>query len=191
MPGRMLASPQRRQCLARRVHLSSSRGGCRVRRGGLLAASAATIGIADAQSAFGVLVRGNAVVTGFSGATLPAVVRPAVTPADLTEIDLSGPSARVVDLHPARHRKRQCWRRRSRSRRSRTRSGRFLAWRSTMRRRRIFLSPRRRPTDCRLSLRARTAARSGSRKAPASGKLNASSVRPAAARRRCRLDLAH
>ena len=46
----------------------------------------------------GILTTGNAVVTGFSGAPLPAQLPPGVNPADLTFIDLNGPSARVVDL---------------------------------------------------------------------------------------------
>ena len=62
----------------------------------LLAPGAATT--AGAQTAPGILAPGNAVVTGFSGTRTPAAVPPGATPADLTEIDLSGPSARVVDL---------------------------------------------------------------------------------------------
>jgi hypothetical protein len=46
----------------------------------------------------GILATGNAVVTGFSGAPLPAQLPPGLLPADLTFIDLNGPSARVVDL---------------------------------------------------------------------------------------------
>jgi hypothetical protein len=46
----------------------------------------------------GILANGNAVVTGFSGAPLPAQLPPGLLPADLTFIDLNGPSARVVDL---------------------------------------------------------------------------------------------
>ena len=62
----------------------------------LLGASAATTAVA--QPTPGILAPGNAVVTGFSGARTPPSVPPDVNPADLTEIDLSGPSARVVDL---------------------------------------------------------------------------------------------
>jgi hypothetical protein len=46
----------------------------------------------------GILATGNAVVTGFSGAQLPAQLPPGVNPADLTFIDPNGPSARIVDL---------------------------------------------------------------------------------------------
>ncbi len=46
----------------------------------------------------GILTNGNAVVTGFSGAPLPAQLPPGVNPADLTFIDLNGASARVVEL---------------------------------------------------------------------------------------------
>jgi hypothetical protein len=63
----------------------------------LLGASFGATGAATAQSTGGILTPGNAVVTGFSGVKTPTA--PAGTdPADLTEIDLSGPSARVVDL---------------------------------------------------------------------------------------------
>jgi hypothetical protein len=46
----------------------------------------------------GILADGNALVTGFSGAQPPAKIAPGVDPADKTYIDLSGPSARVIDL---------------------------------------------------------------------------------------------
>lgn len=46
----------------------------------------------------GILANGNAVVTGFAGAQLPATIAPGVDPADRTFIDLNGPSARVIDL---------------------------------------------------------------------------------------------
>ncbi len=62
----------------------------------LLTAGAATT--AGAQTASGILAPGNAVVTGFSGTRAPPAVPPGANPADLTEIDLSGPSARVIDL---------------------------------------------------------------------------------------------
>ena len=64
----------------------------------LVAAGVATTGPAAAQPASGILAPGNAVVTGFSGARTPDAVPAGVNPADLTEIDLSGPSARIVDL---------------------------------------------------------------------------------------------
>ena len=63
----------------------------------LLASSTTLVGAASAQDASGILAPGNAVVTGFSGAQAPAAPQGA-NPADLTEIDLSGPSARIVDL---------------------------------------------------------------------------------------------
>jgi hypothetical protein len=46
----------------------------------------------------GVLVDGNAVVTGFSGVQLPALIAPGVNPADRATIDVGGPSVRVIDL---------------------------------------------------------------------------------------------
>jgi hypothetical protein len=52
---------------------------------------------AQAQLA-GIVANGNAVVTGFSGAQLPATIAPGVDPGDKTFIDLNGPSARVFDL---------------------------------------------------------------------------------------------
>jgi hypothetical protein len=58
---------------------------------------AATFGVASAQDARGILAAGNAVVTGFSGTQAPPPA-PNADPADLTEIDLSGPSVRIVDL---------------------------------------------------------------------------------------------
>jgi hypothetical protein len=59
------------------------------------------LGYAAAQTATapGILVDGNAVVTGFSGARPPAQIRPGVDPAALTFIDLNGPVLRVIDLH--------------------------------------------------------------------------------------------
>jgi len=61
-----------------------------------------SLGVADAasaqQPAAGIVAPGNAVVSGFSGTVPPAQIAPGVDPADLTEIDLSGPSLRVVDL---------------------------------------------------------------------------------------------
>ncbi len=53
---------------------------------------------AAAQTPPGILAPGNAVVTGFSGVVQPAQVASGVDPADLTFIDLDGPSARIVDL---------------------------------------------------------------------------------------------
>ncbi len=46
----------------------------------------------------GILAPGNAVVTGFSGAILPAQITAGTVPADKTFIDLDGPSARIIDL---------------------------------------------------------------------------------------------
>ncbi len=46
----------------------------------------------------GILANGNAAVTGFSGATLPAEIAPGEDPADKTFITLNGPSLRIVDL---------------------------------------------------------------------------------------------
>jgi len=63
-----------------------------------IAVLVAATGAATAQGAGGILVPGNAVVTGFSGAKVPAAPAGGSDPADLTEIDLAGPSARVVDL---------------------------------------------------------------------------------------------
>jgi hypothetical protein len=81
---------------------------CSSRRAGTRAAAFASVfgmavllgaaGAASAQSAGGILVPGNAVVTGFSGVKMPASPPAGSDPADLTEIDLAGPSARVVDL---------------------------------------------------------------------------------------------
>jgi hypothetical protein len=56
---------------------------------------ATTFGVASAQDARGILAPGNAVVTGFSGTQAPP---PAPGNPDLTEIDLAGPSVRIVDL---------------------------------------------------------------------------------------------
>ncbi len=64
----------------------------------LLGASIATLGAASAQSTNGILAPGNAVVTGFSGTKAPAAPVAGTDPSDLTEIDLSGPSARIADL---------------------------------------------------------------------------------------------
>jgi hypothetical protein len=58
---------------------------------------AASFGAASAQDARGILAPGNAAVTGFSGTKAPAAA-PNTNPADLTEIDLAGPSVRIVDL---------------------------------------------------------------------------------------------
>jgi hypothetical protein len=58
---------------------------------------AATFGVASAQDARGILAPGNAAVTGFSGTKAPQPA-PNTDPADLTEIDLSGPSVRIIDL---------------------------------------------------------------------------------------------
>ncbi len=81
---------------------------CTSRRAGARAAAFASVfgiavllgatGTAAAQSAGGILVPGNAVVTGFSGVKVPAAPAAGTDPADLTEIDLAGPSARVLDL---------------------------------------------------------------------------------------------
>jgi len=46
----------------------------------------------------GVLVDGDAVATGFSGATAPTLIAPQVNPVDQTLIDLNGPALRVIDL---------------------------------------------------------------------------------------------
>jgi len=54
--------------------------------------------IAQPVPASGILIDGNAVVTGFSGAQPPTIIAPGVNPADKTYIDLNGPSARVIDL---------------------------------------------------------------------------------------------
>jgi hypothetical protein len=64
----------------------------------LLGAGIATLGAASAQSTNGILAPGNAVVTGFSGTKVPAAPPPGTDPADLTEIDLTGPAARIADL---------------------------------------------------------------------------------------------
>src|SRR5262245_49002483 len=58
---------------------------------------AATFGVASAQDARGILAPGNAAVTGFSGTQAPPPA-PNPDPAALTEIDLAGPSVRVIDL---------------------------------------------------------------------------------------------
>ena len=58
---------------------------------------AASFGVASAQDARGILAPGNAAVTGFSGTRAPQPA-PGTDPADLTEIDLAGPSVRVIDL---------------------------------------------------------------------------------------------
>ena len=58
---------------------------------------AATFGVASAQDARGILAPGNAAVTGFSGTQAPPAA-PNTDPADLTEIDLAGPSVRIIDL---------------------------------------------------------------------------------------------
>jgi len=58
---------------------------------------AATFGVASAQDARGILAPGNAAVTGFSGTQAPPPA-PNTDPADLTEIDLAGPSVRIIDL---------------------------------------------------------------------------------------------
>jgi hypothetical protein len=58
---------------------------------------AATFGAASAQGARGLLAPGNAVVTGFSGTQAPKPA-PGADPSDLTEIDLAGPSVRIIDL---------------------------------------------------------------------------------------------
>jgi hypothetical protein len=58
---------------------------------------AATFGVASAQDARGILAPGNAAVTGFSGTKAPQPA-PNTDPADLTEIDLTGPSVRIIDL---------------------------------------------------------------------------------------------
>jgi hypothetical protein len=83
---------------------------CSSRRAGARAAALASVfgiavllgfgttGTATAQGATGILAPGNAVVTGFSGVKTPAAPTAGTDPADLTEIDLAGPSARVVDL---------------------------------------------------------------------------------------------
>src|ERR1700693_1803919 len=63
-----------------------------------LGASVAALDAASAQTASGILASGNAVVTGFSGVKAPAAPPAGANPVDFTEIDLSGPSARVVDL---------------------------------------------------------------------------------------------
>jgi hypothetical protein len=67
---------------------------------GIAVAGAVLVGVASPQAAetSGVLTNGNAAVTGFSGAQLPAQVPPGVNPADQTVIDLNGPAARVIDL---------------------------------------------------------------------------------------------
>ena len=99
MPGSILAMPS----AVRAPGVASIRRRCRapalvvaLAAAALLAAGAATT--AGAQTAAGILAPGNAVVTGFSGTRAPAAVPSGANPADLTEIDLSGPSARVVDL---------------------------------------------------------------------------------------------
>jgi len=62
----------------------------------LLAASVIATGIASARGANGILASGNAMVMGFSGVKVPAAPARGTGPADLTEIDLSGPSARIA-----------------------------------------------------------------------------------------------
>ena len=64
----------------------------------MLGTSVAAIDAASAQTANGILASGNAVVTGFSGVKTPAAPPAGTDPADLMEIDLAGPSARIVDL---------------------------------------------------------------------------------------------
>jgi hypothetical protein len=64
----------------------------------MLGTSVAAIDAASAQTANGILAPGNAVVTGFSGVKAPAASTAGANPVDLTEIDLAGPSARIVDL---------------------------------------------------------------------------------------------
>ena len=50
------------------------------------------------QTSVAVVARGNAAVTGFSGALPPAQIAPGDDPGRLTFIDLNGPSLRIVDL---------------------------------------------------------------------------------------------
>jgi len=64
----------------------------------LLAASVISTGIASARGANGILAPGNAAVTGFSGVKIPAASARGTGPADLPEIDLSGPSVHVADV---------------------------------------------------------------------------------------------
>jgi len=61
---------------------------------------AASFGVASAQDARGILAPGNAAVTGFSGTKAPPAA-PNIDPVDLTEIDLAGPSVRIIDLQTA------------------------------------------------------------------------------------------
>jgi hypothetical protein len=80
----------------------SSPGRRRVRATAFMSAVllAATFGVASAEDARGILAPGNAAVTGFSGTQAPPPA-PNADPADLTEIDLSGPSLRIIDLQTA------------------------------------------------------------------------------------------
>lgn len=50
------------------------------------------------QPSSGVLVPGNAAVTGFSGALPPIQIAPGIDPSEKTFIDLNGPSLRIFDL---------------------------------------------------------------------------------------------
>jgi len=82
------------------VHATAPPPGRRRRRAAAFVSAvllAATFGVASAQDARGILAPGNAAVTGFSGTQTPQSA-PNADPADLTEIDLTGPSVRIIDL---------------------------------------------------------------------------------------------
>jgi hypothetical protein len=70
--------------------------------GAVLAVAILIAGVAKPDAALAqappILLPGNAIVTGFSGAPLPAQIAPGLNPGDQTFIDLNGPSARVFNL---------------------------------------------------------------------------------------------
>src|SRR5262249_11664836 len=53
---------------------------------------------APQQAPSGIYARGDAAVTGFSGATSPIQIAPGTDPAEQTFIDTDGPSMRIIDL---------------------------------------------------------------------------------------------
>ena len=63
-----------------------------------LLAAVLPVSTARAQTPAAVLQSGDAIVTGFSGAPLPAQVAPGTDPGDQTFIDPNGPSARIFNL---------------------------------------------------------------------------------------------
>lgn len=64
----------------------------------LLLATAFFLAPLAPAAAKGLVLPGNALVTGFSGAPAPGLIAPGVDPADYSFIDLTGPALRVIDL---------------------------------------------------------------------------------------------